>query len=341
MSSKSKRREIMQNLIKKYIDGINLGSPQSYKNLTVFPLVSNRTLDLDYLTLDEALDQGVIDVVELSEGGSVPELRVVNKADTMILILDGEELVGAKQNRIVNTTILIAGKDTVVIPVSCVEQGRWAFDSNKFSSQKRVMSPRMRAGKSDQVSFSLKMSGEYRSDQGAVWRDIAEKASRLDAESPSMAMSEIYKKQTRSIKDYAGQFSLTGSQIGAVFVINGQVVGMDCFGKAQTFEKVFEKLVESYALDALDSVAPKKGAEIDAGSVKAFLRSPAASRVAPHPSVGLGTDCRLESENTTGFALVHADQILHLSLFARAAENHQGIPGSRMIRFSHRRNRRF
>jgi hypothetical protein len=63
---------------------------------------------------------------EVSRGGSVPELKVVNKSDRMLLILDGEGLVGAKQNRIVNTTILIAGNTTTVIPVSCVEQGRWS-----------------------------------------------------------------------------------------------------------------------------------------------------------------------------------------------------------------------
>lgn len=101
----------MQNLIKSYIEGINIGSVQTYRNLDVFPLVSDYKLDLDYLTLDEALNEDAIDVVELDQAGSVPELKVVNKSDTMILILDGEELVGAKQNRIVNTTLLIAGKD--------------------------------------------------------------------------------------------------------------------------------------------------------------------------------------------------------------------------------------
>jgi hypothetical protein len=64
----------MQNLIKNYIEGINLGSAQIYRNLAVFPLVSDYAVDLDYLTLDE----DAIDVVELDQEGSVPELKVVN-----------------------------------------------------------------------------------------------------------------------------------------------------------------------------------------------------------------------------------------------------------------------
>ena len=327
----------MQKLIKQYIDGINIGSGQSYKNLAVFPLVSDYALDLDYLTLDEALDKDAIDIVELDQEGSVPELKVVNKSEIMILILDGEELVGAKQNRIVNTTILIAGKDTVVIPVSCVEQGRWSYDSQKFGSQKRVMSPRMRAGKSDQVSFSLKMSGNFTSDQGAIWNDISAKALRMDAESPSSAMSEIYKKKEHSIKDYTRHFSLTGSQIGAVFVINGRVVGMDCFGKPETFGKVFEKLVESYALDAIDTSESKKSPKIEKDQATKFLQSPATCKVEPHPSVGLGTDCRLESKTTTGFALAHDNKILHLSAFSRKGMGNKEKSFTRMIRSSHRR----
>jgi hypothetical protein len=327
----------MQNLIKHYIDAINIGSVQSYRNLAVFPLVSDYALDLDYLTLDEALDEDAVDVVELDQDGSVPELKVVNKSKTMILILDGEELVGAKQNRIVNTTILIAGKDTVVIPVSCVEQGRWSYDSQKFSSQKRVMSPLMRAEKSKQVKSSLKKSGNFTSDQGAIWNDISAKALRMDAESPSSAMSEIYKKKDDSIKDYTGNFSLTDSQIGAVFMINGQVVGMDCFGKPETFEKVFEKLMESYALDAIDTPESKKGPKVERDQATIFVHSPTTCKVEPHPSVGLGTDCRLESKTITGFALAHDDHILHLSAFSRTGTENKEKSFTRMIRSSHRR----
>lgn len=66
----------MQNLIKNYIEEINVGSAQIYRNLAVFPLVSDYAVDLDYLTLDEALDEDAIDVVELDQEGSVPELKV-------------------------------------------------------------------------------------------------------------------------------------------------------------------------------------------------------------------------------------------------------------------------
>ena len=116
----------MQKIINEFIGDLKLGRRQYYKNLAVFALLSDYTTDLNYLTLDEALAKDLIDVVELSRDGTVPELKVVNKSDRMVLVLDGEELVGAKQNRIVNTTILICGNTTTVIPVSCVEQGRWS-----------------------------------------------------------------------------------------------------------------------------------------------------------------------------------------------------------------------
>jgi hypothetical protein len=254
----------------------------------------------------------------------------------VVLILDGEELVGAKQNRIVNTTILIAGKTTTVIPVSCVEQGRWSYKSDKLYSEKRMMASKLRASKADQVKFSLQRSGKFRSNQGEIWNGVQELASNLAAESPSMAMSEIYKKEAPSIEKYVKHFDLTDSQ-------DGKVAGMDCFGKPETFTKVFEKLVESYALDAIDSLGKnmdksKKGTK---GSAGKFIEASSECRVEIHQSVGLGTDCRLDSDKSTGFALSHDKQVLHMSLFARAAENNRQTPGSRIIRFSHRRNLRF
>ena len=70
---------------------IKLGRKQFYKSLAIFPLLSTSSLGLDYLLLDEALSEDLIEVEEVDKAGSVPELKVVNKSPTMILILDGEE----------------------------------------------------------------------------------------------------------------------------------------------------------------------------------------------------------------------------------------------------------
>jgi hypothetical protein len=227
----------MEEVIKEYLGSAKFGRKQVYKNMAVFPLLSEYSFALEYMLLDEALGAGLVEVTEVDNQGAVPNLKVHNKSPRIVLILDGEELVGAKQNRIVNTTILVAGNATVIIPVSCVEQGRWAYKTTRFYSEERMMPSRMRAMKAQQVQQSVRAHGEYRADQSAIWHDIAERASRRDAASPSMAMAGIYEKDLPSLEEYLRHFSLIGSQVGAVFMINGKVVGMDAFGKPETLSK--------------------------------------------------------------------------------------------------------
>jgi len=294
----------------------------------------------DYMTLDETLAGGLIEVTEVSQEGAVPELKVVNKAPRMVLILDGEELVGAKQNRIVNTTILIQAKSTTVIPVSCVEQGRWHYRSPSFSSEERIMSPALRAINTKHVRCALRDTGTFRSDQGRIWDELSEKARRLAAKSPTMAMADIYEKERSSLSDYVKHFRPAEMQVGAVFLINGKVVGLDSFGKPETLAKVFRKLVESYALDAVDWAEPGSEEMHSGADVRTFLQAARTASVETHSSVGLGTDCRMESERLIGFALVHEEQIFHLSIFSRDKPEPEVRSGSRVERFSSRRRNR-
>ncbi len=77
---------------------MNWGSLKNFKNMGIIPLSSSVNHDPEYITLKEALEKNQLTVKEVSHSGSVPELKVINKADIHILLLDGEELVGAKQN---------------------------------------------------------------------------------------------------------------------------------------------------------------------------------------------------------------------------------------------------
>ena len=102
--------------------------------LPLIPLLARDAGDPDYIILEEALAKSSVEISEVTEGGRIPELKMINKSADKILVVDGEELVGAKKKRVVNASFLIGPHAEVIIAVSCVEQGRWAYRSQKFQS---------------------------------------------------------------------------------------------------------------------------------------------------------------------------------------------------------------
>jgi hypothetical protein len=223
--------------------------------------------------------------------------------------------VGAKQNRIVNTTILVAAGCEIVIPVSCVEQGRWTYKSDVFSSKQRVMSPSIRQVKARDVNASLRATGRYRSDKSAIWQEIAGLASRRGAVSESMDMDLVFDKEAPVIREYLEGFALVDRQVGAVFLVNGKVVGMDAFGKSATFSQVFKNLLESYAMDAVDRFEKATDAGTGKKAASELLMAALAAKAESRSSVDLGMDLRFESEKLVGFALVHEGQMVNLCIF--------------------------
>ncbi len=331
------------------VKALKVGEPTVFKNLAMFPIVNGNRREADYLVLDEALAAGSARVTEVSDGGSVPELKFVNSGKSPVFLLDGEELVGAKQNRVLNLSILVLAGKTVVIPVSCVEAGRWSPRSAEFESSDHAYFAFGRAKKMSQVTFSLRRGSSRRSDQSEVWDDISEKAERMHAASPTGAMAAMYEQYRASIEDYVHAFSALETQAGALFTIDGKIVGFDLFDCTATLRKLLPKLVRSYALDALDAVRPGAGADAAAASreqVEEFLHSVAAARMEEFPAVGEGYDVRLTGNNLTGAALVVGDRVIHLSGFyvpgtQEGRTDRRRSEGAAMSRSSVRRWRRF
>jgi hypothetical protein len=128
------------------LERVKLARKQSHKALSLFPLLIPKAPPPDYLTLDRALETGAVELTEVDKGGSVPRIRLVNRSGHKVLVVDGEELVGAKQNRIVNATFLIGAHCEVILPVSCVEAQRWSWRSHTFSHGKAAMPVYLRKG---------------------------------------------------------------------------------------------------------------------------------------------------------------------------------------------------
>jgi len=97
--------------IAKTLGSILAGKPQHHGALTVIPILAPMQAEPEWLTLAEAGDR--VRITEVDDEGSVPELRVANLGDLPLLLLDGEQLVGAKQNRILNMTVLVAAQSKV------------------------------------------------------------------------------------------------------------------------------------------------------------------------------------------------------------------------------------
>jgi hypothetical protein len=305
--------------LKEILSSLRLGAEEVHQNLTMFPLTNGGTRVPDYQTFAEASTAGTVRVEEVSEGGSVPELRVVNEGERPVLLLDGEELIGAKQNRIVNLTILCPARHTLVVPVSCVEAGRWSHSRPDFMDSRQALFAEARARKTRDVNAALRERGERRTDQQAVWADIETKARHLKTSSRTSAMSDMYEQQAGVIEGYETAFSAAEGQVGALFAINGRAVGLDLFDSQKALEAFLPKLVRSYALDALTHAAstPLKASRSDALDLMATVaRTPAGT----FPAVGLGVDVRLESETVAGAALAVDGRLVHLSAFRHAAD---------------------
>lgn len=228
------------------IANLQVGTPLHAGDLTVYPLIRPATMPPTWITLGEALAEGLAGITEVSEGGSVPTLVFRNASTRPVLLLDGEELVGAKQNRVLNLTILAPPMAEIRIPVSCIEQGRWHWRSRHFEAANRTLFASARAEKMAQVSRSMRAGGDYRSDQGAIWDSIQRKAANFEVHSDTGAASDIYEDRAAALDRMVSAIGATPDQVGAAFVVRGRLTGAEVFGSAQTFATLLPKLVRSY-----------------------------------------------------------------------------------------------
>ena len=323
--------------VRKQLSKIELTESTVFRNLTMFAIEGTRDGKLDYLTLADAMKLEVARVSEISDGGSVPELLFENSADLPVLIFDGEELIGAKQNRTVNLTILAPAGRTIKIPVSCVEAGRWRRESSHLEMSDRQHFARGRAVRNASVSCSMQRNGSRRSDQGRVWADISAKASRMEAPSATQAMAEIFDRHRISLESFVEAFTHGENQTGGLFAIGTEIVGLDLFDRRTTLAAMLPKLVRSYAIDAMETEREDgKGAKKK--DAKAFLAKLGEAEILSYDAVGLGNDLRLTSPGIVGGGLDVDGHLIHLAAFATDSESENGRADSgNMARMRSRR----
>jgi hypothetical protein len=299
---------------------VRVGSAQRFENLTIFPLIARSPADLPYDLLADALNGGRVRISEIGEG-TVPSLLATNDAERDVLVLDGEQLIGSKQNRMTNRSILLPARSATEIPVYCMEQGRWHFTSGQMSAapQHSPTKVRRRARETEARHAAAGVAPDaavLREGQGAVWHDVADTLSMMKAATPTSALNAAYEVNRNRVEEWLRAFPGLPDQVGLLAFVAEAPLGMDLLGAPRLYARLHERLLRGYVFDALEHLARGASATRLAGDPAAqqYLDRVRTAQRDTAPTVGRGV-YRVLRGRVVGGELTDGDRIAHLSAF--------------------------
>lgn len=309
--------------VPEFLDRTRLGPRQACKALSIWPLLLRDEVAIgaaSYTSLGTALGLGTLDVGEVSAAGSVSQVRVANRSPLAVLFLFGEEIRGAKQNRIANASFLVEGKSTGVIDVSCVEQGRWSpRPRTGFAGADEVVSHSLRRKMHKKVAAARAAGVGFKADQAEVWNEVGDRLRYSMTPSLTFAYADYRASRHTDVVEILAAFRPLEHQVGFVACLGDEVVGAEAIGHPEVFRQDFAALLRSYAIDSVDAALVRNSETRQNGAARfdapePFLAELASAPFTPSPSVGVGVDWRLEGTVVSGCALA-SDELVHLTAF--------------------------
>jgi ARG/rhodanese/phosphatase superfamily protein len=283
--------------------------PVTYENISIFPVVSSNSQDTSpFLTLEEGLSTGEVIVREqgsetivrgrdgrpvpvpqYNTGASVNQLVLLNRSRRPLLLLAGELVSGGKQDRVIGKDRIVpAGGPPLPLSVFCVEHGRWT-GVQQFAAAKTIVHPSVR----ERAAVDQKQTEVW----DAVRSGTTTKAPSA-APAPRMSMGDIqsaiatngrteaYEKiyQSRavgvSIDDFVEEVRIRFARatsglkdervVGVVVAYGGEIAWSDIFASGDLFDHYWNKLLRSYAVEAL--ARPTYRAVASRDNASGFLR---------------------------------------------------------------------
>ena len=311
-----KRMEQMPNMNLNF----NVSEPVEKNNITTFFLSSIEKNNNKYLSFSEAIAKNQVQISEVNKEGLLTKLSVSNKSSDNIIILNGELIIGTqiRQDRIVDSTVLIPGYATVLINTFCGEQYRWSPRlSNKISTSESLYFSSGRANNAADINNKLRK-------QCRIWSEISEKISDFNVKSFTNSVDQIYKKKKVNVEEIVNFFKIPSEAVGVVLCINNQLVNIDIFSNNCMLQIYLPKIIRSIALDSFKKIS--KRSYLKKKDVHRFLRQIHQANKQKRQVVegALGEELQFNSESVAGFILYHKEQAVHFSAFVK--ENKTTLP---------------
>jgi hypothetical protein len=332
--------------VERYLaEPLRLGESTAVENLAIYPLFGPEPR-LGYTCFAQAREGGVR-IGELEGGASVNDLVIENRGGEVVFLLEGEEVIGAQQNRTFDVSALIAPGVKTQVPVSCMEAGRW--EGHRHGEEMRPASqtanPRIRRAKALQIRRSVMAGMAARASQGDVWDEVAEEQARHGSDSATSAMHDVYESRRGRLHEIVTAVPRQDDQVGSIAAINGEMWVLDYVSRPDVYASLHERLVQGYSLDALaeQNDGPAEASPEDStarGFVLLACDAPIGHRA---PGIGLGEEIRCAANGVSGSGLAHGGELIQLSVFPGEedgdADAERGPRQGRVRRRSRRRGR--
>jgi hypothetical protein len=204
-----------------------------------------------------------------------------------VFIQSGDIVKGGQQDRVISYDLILPPKSgRVSIASFCVEAGRWRQRGTEAVAN-------FGSSGAQAPGKDLKLAVNYVRRQDLVWKRVREAQMKLSKNvgapvqsgaSPTSLQLTLDDKRLLArldecVKALAKAPEGKDDVIGCVVAINGKVEGADVYGSAALFRKLWPKLLNASAVDALaEWDKDKKFEPATAAAVKAFLADAASGK---------------------------------------------------------------
>ena len=291
-----------------------VSEPLRKNNLSVFFLSAEEKKVDNYLCFSEALKKELVSVNEVNERGSVKYLKLSNKSNKKILVLESELITGnaLKQDRVVDRTTLIPENTITMLQVSCCEKNRWspAVANNLYVSDTLFFSK-------GRLDNSIDIYEKSKTDQFKIWDNISERLNDFKIKSFTGSIEEIYQKRKKDIEDLLLSFKPKFNSLGVAIAISNQIISVDIFSDSNIFNIYFPRILRSVIIDSYTKKSYQNF--ICKENVYKLLRQFEKSQKKLHKSPGgcLGEEIKFNNNQVVGSCLKYNDMMIHFSGFLK------------------------
>jgi len=267
------------------------------------------------LLTHQAIEKSLLEVVERDEG-VVQELFAWNRGDAPVAILEGDTLVGCKQNRVVARSVILGGGAKLPIPVGCMEQGRWAWRTRSFGSGATRVSPTLRSATSDEIRAAKKArAARVTLDQSRLWNEVA---CSLGEESVASRSSDYHAFIDAKLPDTRQRMEALRTrpgQVGVLLEAEGVFLGLELAGHPDVWAALAPRTLPGYLMDARWAGDRAGGAAKSDAHV--WLEKLKRAPLDVAPGLGLGDEVDVEDAALGGSGLWFGGAVVHMAVFRK------------------------